>query len=158
MQRNRVSARLEGEDQSIDVRIKLSGLWISTMFVFAYVDLFGFFRADVLESALAGKVFIFDVSQTFLLLTTLYVAIPSVMIVLSLIVRPSRNRIMNMVASVFYIVTIGGSMVGEEWIYFLVGSLIEIILLLTIAYVAWTWPRTSTDRNSGVVEKPLPQP
>lgn len=145
MERNSVSARLEGEGQPIDVRIKLSGLWISTMLVFAYVDLFGFFRADVIENALAGKVYVFDVSQTFLLLTTLYVVIPSVMVVLSLIIRPPRNRIMNMVASLVYIVTIGLSMVGEEWIYFLAGSLVEIILLLTITYVAWTWPRTSAD-------------
>jgi hypothetical protein len=115
------------------------------MLVFAYVDLFGFFRADVLENALAGKVAGFDASQTFLLLATLYIMVPSVMIVLSLIVQPSRNRIMNMVASVVYLVTIGLSMVGEEWIYFLVGSLVEIVLLLTIAYVAWTWPRTSAD-------------
>ena len=145
MQRNSVSARLEGEDQSIDVRIKLSGLWISTMLVFAYVDLFGFFRADVLENALAGKVASFDAGQAFLLLATLYILVPSVMIVLSLIIRPPRNRIMNMVASVVYIVTIGLSMVGEEWIYFLAGSLVEIVLLLTITYVAWTWPRTSAD-------------
>ena len=145
MQRNSVSARLEGKDQPIDVRIKLSGLWVSTMLIFAYVDLFGFFRTDVLENALAGKVYIFDVSQTFLLLTTLYVVISSVMVVLSLIVRPPHNRIMNMVASVVYLVTIGLSMVGEDWIYFLAGSLVEIVLLLTITYVAWTWPRTSAD-------------
>ena len=151
MQRNSVSSRLEGEGQPIDVRIKLSGLWISTMLVFAYVDLFGFFRADVLENALAGKVYIFDVSQTFLLLTTLYVVIPSVMIVLSLIVRPPRNRIVNIAASVVYIVTIGLSMVGEEWIYFLAGSVAEIALLLTITYVAWTWPRASDATDSEVL-------
>ena len=118
------------------------------MLVFAYVDLFGFFRADVLENALAGRVYVFDVSQTFLLLTTLYVVITSVMVVLPLIIRPPRNRIMNLVASVVYIATIGLSIVGEVWIYFLVGSLLEIILLPTITYVAWTWPRTSADSRS----------
>jgi len=33
----------------VDIRIKISALWIVTMFVFAYVDLFDFYRMDVLE-------------------------------------------------------------------------------------------------------------
>jgi len=55
-------------------------------------NFFCLFRADVINDALAGKVHIFDVSQTFLLLTALYVTIPSLMIFLSLVMAPKVNR------------------------------------------------------------------
>jgi hypothetical protein len=43
-------------DAKPDVKVVLSGLWISMLFVFAYVDIFGFWRADVIDGALAGEV------------------------------------------------------------------------------------------------------
>jgi len=36
-------------DTKVDVKIVLSGLWIAMLFVFAYVDIFGFWRADVIN-------------------------------------------------------------------------------------------------------------
>ena len=35
------------------------------------------------------------------------------------------------------------SSIGEEWLYFLLGSVVEGMLLLGIARVAWTWPHAS---------------
>lgn len=127
----------EGKHDSIDVRIKIAALWTSTLFIFAYVDIFAFFRADVIEDVLVGKVAIFDVGQNFLLLTTIYVVIPSLMISLSLILAPKFNRWANLVAGVVYAVTILASCIGETWIYYWVGSVIEVILLLTIVRYAW---------------------
>ncbi|MGZ4671496.1 MAG: hypothetical protein ACXV8K_02425, partial [Ilumatobacteraceae bacterium] len=43
-------------DTKLDVKVVLSGLWVTVLFVFAYVDIFGFWRADVINGALAGKV------------------------------------------------------------------------------------------------------
>lgn len=43
-------------DARVDVKSVLSGLWVSMLFVFAYVDIFGFWRADVINGALEGKV------------------------------------------------------------------------------------------------------
>ena len=40
----------------LDRRIVLSGLWVTMLFVFAYVDIFAFWRADVIKGALAGEV------------------------------------------------------------------------------------------------------
>jgi hypothetical protein len=37
--------------------------------------------------------------------------------------------------------------VGDSWTYYIVGSVVEVILLLAIARVAWTWPRRSTQRG-----------
>ncbi len=59
------------------------------LFVFAYVDIFGCFRANVLEAALDGTVGTtsFSVDQTFLPLTLIYIAIPAMMVFLSLVLK-----------------------------------------------------------------------
>ena len=43
------------QDTKVDVKVLLGGLWISMLFVFAYVDVFGFWRADVINGALVGS-------------------------------------------------------------------------------------------------------
>ncbi|CAN5856417.1 hypothetical protein BH20ACT6_BH20ACT6_23830 [soil metagenome] len=64
-------------DTPVDVKIMLSGLWIAMLLVFAYVDIFGLFRADVLHAALEGTVATtgFTIDQVFLTLTLVYVLI-----------------------------------------------------------------------------------
>ena len=130
------------EETRVDVRILLSALWIAMLLVFAYVDIFGFFRADVLEAALDGTVATttFTVDQTFLTLTLAYVLVPILMVPLSLVLRPRLNRIVNIVVSLLYMVSIIASAIGEEWIYFILGSAVEVILLAAIVRYAWTWP------------------
>jgi hypothetical protein len=139
------SRTTELQDSKVDVRVVLSGLWISTLFVFAYVDIFGFWRADVLEGALAGEVpgVGFTISQTFLTLTTLYILVPSLMVVVSLLAPAWVNRIANIVVSLLYVVSIGATVVGETWTYYILGSTVEVVLLLAIARIAGTWPRRS---------------
>ena len=120
---------------AVSVRIKIAGLWTSLLFVFAYVDIFGLFRADIINQVLAGKVHAFAVDQSFLLLTTIYITIPSMMIFLSLVLVPKINRWANIVIAIVYAVTIAGSCIGETWLYYLFGSAVELLLLgLVIRY------------------------
>ncbi len=131
-------------DTRIDVKLVLSALWISMMFVFAYVDIFAFLRADVLKSALDGKVAStgYTVNQFFLVYTLFYVLVPSLMVVASLMLKPKVNRVVNVVVSLVYLVTVIGSAIGEKWAYYLIGSVVEVVLLALIARTAWTWPPT----------------
>jgi len=129
-------------DTQVDVKLVLCALWIAMLFVFAYVDIFGFLRADVLNAALDGKVATtgFTINQVFLIFTLIYILLPALMVVLSLLLKPRVNRIINIVVSVLYIITIIGSAIGEKWAYYFLGSFIEVILLLAIARTAWKWP------------------
>jgi hypothetical protein len=130
-------------DTKVDVKVALSGLWIAMLFVFAYVDIFMFFRADVIQGALAGRVSGpgFEIGQTFLALTTLYIIVPSLMVAVSLLAPAAPNRIANIVVRLVYAVTVVLSAIGETWIYSLLGSAVEVLLLLAIAWIAWTWPK-----------------
>ncbi len=129
-------------DTPVDVKLLLSALWITMLFVFAYVDIFGFYRADVLDAALDGKIATteFTVNQVFLTSTLVYILLPTLMVALSLLLRPRVNRITNIAVSLLYAVTILASCIGETWIYYLLGSAVEAVLLLVIARTARTWP------------------
>lgn len=131
------------QDAPVDVKVVLSALWVAMLLVFAYVDVFAFYRADVLGAALDGQVGTtgLEVNQTFLTGAAIYVLVPIGMVVLSLVLRARVNRIVNLVTSLLYAVTVAISCIGEEWAYYLVGSAAEVALLLAIARTAWTWPR-----------------
>jgi len=130
-------------DTQVDVKLVLCALWIVMLFVFAYVDIFASLRADVLKAALDGKVATtgFTVNQVFLTMTLIYILPAALMVVLSLILKPRVNRIINIVVSAFYIITIIVAVIGETWVYYFLGSTIEVILLAAIARTAWKWPQ-----------------
>ena len=134
------TASMEFEPFKVNVRMKISALWTAILFVFAYVDIFSIYRADFRADVEAGVIGGFTVNQTFLLATTVYVVIPSLMVFGALVLRPKINRIANIVLSIIYAITIIAGAVGE-WSYYILGSTIEVALLMAIAYYAWTWPK-----------------
>ena len=135
-----MTAETKLELSNVNVRIKISALWTSMLFVFAYVDLFSLYRPDFRADVEAGEISGFTINQSFLLGTTAYVVIPSLMVFLSLILRPGVNRIANIALSVMYALTIIAGAIGE-WNYYILGSAIEVVLLAAIVYYAWTWPK-----------------
>ncbi len=80
---------------TVDTRLKIAALWIAMLFIFAYVDLFSLYRPDVRADLEAGRLFTFDVTQTFLFFTTLYIVFPSLMIYLTLVMPRGINRVLN---------------------------------------------------------------
>jgi glucan phosphoethanolaminetransferase (alkaline phosphatase superfamily) len=140
------------QDTRIDVKLVLSALWIAMLIVFAYGDIFGLFRADVLRAALDRKMATTGttVDQVFLVFTTVYILIPTLMVFLSLVLRPRVNRIVNIVVALVYAVSIVASCIGEGWAYYLLGSAVEVVLLVAIVRAAWTWPKeTPTTSTTG---------
>jgi len=128
----------------IDVRIRMAALWATTMMIFAYVDLFSLFRPDFRAALDQGKVFVFDVGQPFLLGVTIYVIIPSLMIYLSLVMPRRPNRVVSISLAGLYAITIVGGAVGE-WSYYVLGSVVEVVLLALVIHHSWTWRAPKTD-------------
>jgi len=124
----------------VNVRVKISALWTAMLFVFAYVDLFSLYRPDFRADLEAGEIAGFTINESFLLGTTLYVVIPSLMVFLALVLPPRVARIANIVLSLLYAVTIIAGAVGE-WNYYVLGSAVEVALLAAIIYHAWIWPK-----------------
>ena len=128
-------------DERIGVRLKISALWIAMLLLFAYGDVFGFFRAGLIEDVIAGEVSGIKITQVFLFAISVYIAIASVMVFLTLVLKPRVDRWTNIVLPILYIVSIAASVIGEDWAYFYFLSIVESALLLLIIWYAWTWPR-----------------
>jgi hypothetical protein len=45
------------------------------------------------------------------------------------------------------------AVIGETWVYYVVGSVVEVALLLTVAAVAWTWPASIASRHTADVDE-----
>ena len=54
--------------------------------------------------------------------------------------RPRLNRILNIALAVLYAVSIVAATIGE-WSYYVLGSIIESVLLAAVVFYAWTWPK-----------------
>ncbi len=129
------------EEVRVGVRLKISALWISMLFLFAYGDIFGFFQPGQIEEVGAGEISGIEITEIFLFGASAYIAIASLMVFLSLVLRSKIARWANIVLPILYIVSIVASVIGEDWAYFFFLSTLECALLLLIIWYAWTWPR-----------------
>lgn len=128
-------------DTPVPIRLKLAALWTSVMFLYVYVDIFGFFKPGTVTDILDGRVWEFDITPSFLFGGLVLMSIPSLMIALSLLIPARATRCSNLIVGALYIPVSAGNVVGETWSYYYLGAAIEIALLLLIVRYAWTWPR-----------------
>ncbi len=127
------------------VRAKLAAAWASFMFFYIYVDYLHLYKPGAVDDILAGVVFEFDISQTFVVTSLVLVGIPALMILLSMTLPARANRTLNLVVASLYIPVSAFNVVGESWIYFYgLGVVLEVAILAYILRSAWTWPRTAS--------------
>lgn len=129
-----MSAHQNSHYPAPDPRTVISALWVAMLFAFAYVDIFSFYRADVLRGALDGKVASANVTidQGFLVFATVYVLPAILMVPLSLLLPHRLNGIIQVVVAGLYAISIIALAVGEEWHYYVIGSVFEVVLLAEI--------------------------
>ena len=132
---------LQNRLEDIRVQMKLAALWASFMFLYIYVDYFGLYKPDYINNILAGKVFIFDITQAFLLTGLALTTIPALMIFLSVVLTPKVNRWTNIIVAAVYIPYTLFNLTGEFWMYLVYGAAVEVVFLLLIIRYAWKWPR-----------------
>ncbi len=128
------------EDIKIDVKIKMSALWASVMFCYLYADYFGLYVPGSLQGMLKGKMGpLGPTTQGVLLGTSLMMAIPSVMIFLSVALKQNLNRWLNIIFGGIYTVIILITM--WDWAFYIFYGIIEVTLTGLIVWYAWSWPK-----------------
>jgi len=133
-------------DPPLPVRAKLAAAWTSFMFLYIYVDYLHLYKPGIIDDILAGVVFEFDISQTFVVIALTSVAIPTFMILLSMTLPARVNRAVNLVVATLLIPYSAFNVLGAgSWTYFYgLGIGLELLLLAFILRSAWTWPNTSS--------------
>ena len=130
------------EDLRMPVQAKLAAAWTSFMFLYVYVDILNFFMPGTIDDILVGVVWEFDVSQVFVTVALTLMAVPILMVFLSMTLPARANRLMNLVVAPIYVVVSAFNALGESWTYYYTLSIgLEVIVLALIVRYAWTWPR-----------------
>lgn len=133
------STRLE--DVRIHVRFKLAALWASLMFCYIYGDYFGLYQPGTLRGMLEGRMGpLGPTTQGVLLGTSLLMAVPSLMVFLSLVLRAGLCRWIQVVLGIAYTLIMLVSMPGA-WMFYLFLGAIEVLLTASIVWYAWRWPK-----------------
>jgi hypothetical protein len=129
------------EDVKINVKLKLVALWVTVNLLFIYVDVYSFYKPGIIEDAIAGKVWKFQITQAWLLGVIILMTIPSLMVFLSLALPAKANRWTNIIVGILEIVFLLVNLIGESWAYYIFGSIVEVVLLSLIVWYAWKWPK-----------------
>src|SRR5687768_9422088 len=90
------------EDVKLNVKMKLSALWIAMMLLYIYADILSLFRPGQIEEMIEGRMGPFPVTQLSLLTASILMIIPAVMVFLSLTLKPAFNRWTNIAVGVLY--------------------------------------------------------
>ena len=136
-------ARATRTDQQVPLQLKLAAAWTSFMCLYIYVDVLGLYKPGAVEGILKGKVFTFDITQTFMVSALAASAVPIMMILLSTTLPPRANRTTNLVVASLLIPWMAFNLTGGEWLYYYgLGFALELVILVFILRSAWTWPRT----------------
>ena len=128
------------DDMKVPLKLKLSALWANVMFCYIYADYFGLYVPGALQRMLDGKMGPFGpTTQGILIGTSAMMAIPSVMIFLSVALRATLNRWLNIIFGVVYTLII--LMTMWDYAFYKFWGVIEVTLTGFIVFYAWRWPR-----------------
>jgi hypothetical protein len=130
------------ENLRMPVQAKLAAAWTSFMFLYIYVDYFHLYKPGAIDQIRGGVVYEFDISQVFVIIGLSLVAVPILMVFLSMTLPARANRLMNLIVAPIYVAVSAFNALGESWTYYYALTIgLEVILLALIVRYAWTWPR-----------------
>jgi len=134
-----INKTTEMEDMKISIRVKLSALWMAMMLLYIYADILSLFRPGQVQEMMEGLMGPFPVTQTALIAASILMAIPAVMVFLSLVLKPKVDRWANLILGVLYTLVNISNLIGEAWAYYILFGIVEIALTLLIVWYAWRW-------------------
>jgi Family of unknown function (DUF6326) len=136
---NTIKKTTEMGDVKINVKMKLSALWVALMLLYIYADILSLFKPGQIEEMISGRMGPFPVTQGSLLAASILMIIPAVMVFLSLTLRLKVNRWAKIILGVLYTFVNIGNLIGENWIYYISFVIVEIVLTFLIVGYAWKW-------------------
>jgi hypothetical protein len=120
------------------------------MFCYIYVDYFELYIPGKLQGMLEGKIVpLGPVTQGVLLATATMMALPSLMIFLSVTLRASVSRWLNIVMGAIFTAIQLAVISGSGWAFYVGVGALEAALTALIAWTAWKWPRPVPREISG---------
>lgn len=130
------------EDYKINIRLKLSALWVSVTLCYLYGDYFELYVPQKTQGLADGSNLLDSPFK--LLIAAIFMAIPATMVFLSIILKPSLSRCLNIVFGSFFTLVMMIIVFNSftPWLSFYIFlAVVEIIITLFIIWNAWKWPK-----------------
>lgn len=130
------------EDYKVNIRLKLSALWIGVMFCYIYGDYFELYVPKKVAGLLDGQNMLDTPMKLFT--ATFILTIPALMIFLSLMLSPKLTKWLNIGIGVFFTIftfLVGISSISEWRMFYVFLSLVESFITIAIVWQAWNWKK-----------------
>jgi hypothetical protein len=130
------------EDIKVNIKIKLSALWTSVTLCYLYGDYFELYVPQKTQGLVNG-VNILD-SPIKLFAASILLAIPAVMVFLSVILKSSISRRLNIVLGIFYtsiMLLIALTSLTPWRTFYVFLAMVESCITSLIVYYAWKWAK-----------------
>ena len=131
------------EDKKVNVKVRLALLWVALMFLYIYNDILSLFQPGHVADLVGGQLGGIQFTQTLLFGAAVLMALPGMMVLLSVTLKAGVNRLVNIIAGVFHILVLVGTQFAgeaETWFFWRFYELLELIFLVIIIRIAWKWP------------------
>jgi hypothetical protein len=131
------------EEMKLDMKSKLSTLWIFVALNYLYCDVVSLMDPELLPLSLRGNVNGLELTPAFLLGAGILVEIFIAMVLLSRVLPYRTNRWANIAAGTIMTAVQSATLfVGVPAPYYLFFSVIEIATTVLIVWFAWNWPES----------------
>lgn len=141
--------KFQYQDAAINIKQLLSALWASVMFLYIYGDYFELYVPKKVEGLVNGQNML-DTPYK-LLVATIILTLPSLMIFLSLMLKPVWNRLLNMSVAVLlclFTLLVGISSLSEWRIFYVMLAFLESMITAIIVWKAWHWPKENNNSST----------
>jgi hypothetical protein len=132
------------ENPKVNIKIKLAFLWTSVLFCYVYGDYFELYVPEKVAGLFSGDTILN--SPVKLLSASVILAIPSLMIALSALLKPKINRLLNLVFGILFtlmMLLIGINSLTPWYSFYVFFAFLESLITSLIVWYAWNWPKVT---------------
>lgn len=129
-------------DFDVNIKIKLALLWAAVTFCYLYGDYFELYVPQKTSGLVSGDNLLNTPVKLFLAAALL--AIPALMVFLSVALKPSINRALNLLFGLFFtaiMAMIATTSLAPWRAFYAFLAIVESCLTALVVWYAWKWPR-----------------
>jgi len=130
------------EDFKVNIKIKLSALWASVTLCYLYGDYFELYVPRKIDGLLTGENLLDSPLKLFM--ASFLLAIPAVMVFLSVLLKPKINKALNIIFGVLFtliMLLIAFTSLFPWKAFYVFLAIIESTITCLIIFYAWKWPK-----------------
>ena len=131
------------EDFKINIKLKLSALWAGLTLCYLYCDYFELYVPEKIDGIISGENLLN--SPTKLFIAGVVLAIPALMVFLSILLKPILSKWLNIIVGILFtvIMLLIAFTYNEVWYtFYLFYAILESLITTAIVWYAWKWPKS----------------